>query len=215
MFNTIHKSLDLPHKWDADEIHQIIRFWRTKRFLKLQHVGYEWILVPRTEYTGNSAYQREIISLQHISSNIHKLRVKINTPYKLHTKWWGSLKRVRPLKWRCQENHSSKDITVNASLSELCNCCFQSYETLKARTRMIREPSRRNRIRFPTISEGYTKSSKIASWTAVNVRLRGRLAAVPFFGTLKIRLVAISTTSCKPNDIFHNWENKKVSISQW
>jgi hypothetical protein len=27
--------------------------------------------------------------------------------------------------------------------------------------------------------------------------------------------VAISTTSCKPNDIFHNWENKKVSISQW
>ncbi len=80
---------------------------------------------------------------------------------------------------------------------------------------MIREPSRRNRIRFPTISEGYTKSSKIASWTAVNVRLRGRLAAVPFFGTLKIRLVAISTTSCKPNDIFHNWENKKVSSSQW
>jgi hypothetical protein len=125
----IYKSQDfLPHKWDADEILQIIRFWRTKWFIKLQHVGYEWILVPKTEHTGNySVYQRGTISLQHISSNINKLWIIINTPYKLHTKWWHSLKGVYPLKWRCQENHSSKDITVNAS-SELCNCCFRAMK---------------------------------------------------------------------------------------
>jgi hypothetical protein len=127
MLNTIHKSLDLPHKWDADEIHQIIRFLRTKRFIKLQHVGYEWILVPRTEHTGNySAYQREIISLQHISSNIHKLTVKINTPYKLHTKWWGSLKRVRPLKCRCQENHSSKTLLSMPPCQNFATAAFRA-----------------------------------------------------------------------------------------
>ena len=36
------------------------------------------------------------------------------------------------------------------------------------------DPSRRTKVRLPTISEGYTKSSKIASCTAVRVRLMNK-----------------------------------------
>jgi hypothetical protein len=130
MLKKIHKYQNfLPHKWDADEILQIIRFWRPKRFIKLQHVGYEWILVSKTEHTGNySVYQRGTISLQHISSNIHKLWIRINTTYKLHTKWWHSLKGIYPLYMEMpgksfQQRHYCQCLirTLQMLLSELWN----------------------------------------------------------------------------------------------
>ena len=41
-------------------------------------------------------------------------------------------------------------------------------------TLMVLEPSTLTRVRLPTISEGWQRSSKRASWTAVKVRERGR-----------------------------------------
>lgn len=60
---------------------------------------------------------------------------------------------------------------------------------------MIFDPSTLYLVRFPTISAGNTTSSSIASCTEVRVRLRGLCAADPFFGGLKILLVAIRITS--------------------
>lgn len=44
----------------------------------------------------------------------------------------------------------------------------------KTYARMVLEPSVLTRVRLPTISEGYTRSSKMAPWTAVKVRDLGR-----------------------------------------
>ena len=63
-------------------------------------------------------------------------------------------------------------------------------------TLMTLAPSKRYLTRFPTISAGYTTSSKIPSWTAVRVLVRGRWTAEPFLGGLTILLVATKTTSC-------------------
>lgn len=64
-------------------------------------------------------------------------------------------------------------------------------------TLLILVPSSRYLMRFPTISAGWTTSSRMASCTAVSVRVRGRWTAEPFFGGLKILRVAMITTSCQ------------------
>nr|GMC69378.1 hypothetical protein Iba_chr03aCG6020 [Ipomoea batatas] len=63
------------------------------------------------------------------------------------------------------------------------------------KTFIIFEPSIRYLMRFPTISAGYTRSSRIASCTAVSVRERGLCTAEPLFGGRDILLVATRTTS--------------------
>jgi hypothetical protein len=64
-------------------------------------------------------------------------------------------------------------------------------------TLLILDPSILYLVRFPTISAGYTKSSSMASCTAVRVRERGRWTAEPFFGGRTILRVASRTTSCR------------------
>lgn len=77
-------------------------------------------------------------------------------------------------------------------------------------TFMILEPSRRYLMRFPTISAGYTTSSRMASWTAVRVRERGRTMAEPFLGGFRILRVAISTTSYQTNgQLIKSWQMLK------
>lgn len=62
-------------------------------------------------------------------------------------------------------------------------------------TFMIFDPSSLYLMRLPTISAGWTISSRMASCTAVSVRVRGLWAAEPFLGGGTILLVAITTTS--------------------
>lgn len=79
---------------------------------------------------------------------------------------------------------------------------------------IIFDPSMRYLMRLPTISAGNTTSSSMASWTAVNVRERGRWTAEPFFGGRTILLVATKTTSCHlvvSSDVKFGWTGKLSS----
>lgn len=79
---------------------------------------------------------------------------------------------------------------------------FKLMKTSQAITFIIFDPSILYLTLLPTISAGYTTSSSMASWTAVNVLVRGRWTAEPFFGGRKILLVAIKITSCHLIHIF-------------
>lgn len=66
-------------------------------------------------------------------------------------------------------------------------------------------PSTPNLVRLPTISVGYTRSSKIFSWTSVNVRERGRfcLTRDVRVGLARVRRWATKTT-CLSENFFSN-----------
>jgi len=51
---------------------------------------------------------------------------------------------------------------------------FKLMKTSQAITFIIFDPSILYLVLLPTISAGYTTSSSMASWTEVNVRVRGR-----------------------------------------